>query len=1051
MEFHLLGPVELWADGQRRELGTAKERLVLANLLLSPGQPVSAETLIDHLWGADPPAKPRQSLYSYIARLRDRLAQAGEVELRSRPGGYVLEIDETTIDVHRFHLLRAQARAIAQSGDEEHAIDLYRKAARLWRAEPLADLSGEWVIRARTSIEDQLLAATLERVDIELRHGHHSDLVGELSDLGARYPYHEHLADRLMRALYCSGRQAEALEVYRRTRARLVDEIGTEANPALRELHQRILEGDPSLLYVPPTRLDAARPPNTLPRDIQITGRRFDMLRLLEDLPHQRSPGATTGSAVNVVTIDGMAGVGKTALAVRLAHELAPRYPDAQLFLNLHAHDHGREALDPTTALGTLLRSLGVPHGRIPHALDDRTALWRTQLARSHALLVLDDAVDGDQVLPLLPGAPGCLTIVTSRRRLVGLDHVRSHSLDVLPPSDAMALFTSVVGAVPPTNDKDLAAVVERCGRLPLGISIAGSKLRHHPAWTVSDLLARLEHDNRRLDELRAADRTVASVFEMSYRELSARQREAFRLFGLHPGPTLTPHAAAALIGTEVSNAERMLDDLHERHLINEPDRGRFSFHDLLHDYALRLAVSETSDGDRSDAIRRILDFYICGADRADRLLYPRRRRIDITNSHSTPYLPDIETKPLAQRWFTTEFDNLLRAADYAGRHGWSTHVAHFGQVLAGHLESRGYWAEAATLHARAVTAWYKIDDKDGTARALADLSLVRFRSGQYDEAFAHAEDALTIYRSVADRAGQAEILDHIGVIRWHQSRFVDALANCRAALRIWRSLKDQCGIAKGLDHSAIYLEYIGRYREAGSNRQRALDIYAKVGDLHGRQMALNNMGDLRLRVGDVEAASDYYEQAAAVTAEMGRQHRAIWLGNMGNIYQHTGRYDDALDSYRKALPIHREIGDRRSEIEALIGIGSTFQRMGKQNEALVHYEKALAVAREISERYEETKALRHIGAALVDSGRYDAALTNFRRALDLADRIGELFETAKTLEGMGSALFQLRDRINAKKYWKRALTLYNRLGVPDGHAIQNRLKDLAIRKAEQA
>jgi DNA-binding SARP family transcriptional activator/Tfp pilus assembly protein PilF len=1040
VEFRLLGPVELWADGRRRELGTAKERLVLAILLLSPGQLVTAETLIDHLWDTAPPAKPRPSLYSYVTRLRDRLAQTGDdVELPFRSGGYVLEIDETTIDVHRFQLLRTQARAIAQSGDDQHAIELYREAAELWRGEPLADLSGEWVTRTRKSIEDQLLAATFERVDIELRHGHYADLVGELSDLAARYPYEEQLIERLMRALYGCGRQAEALQVYRRTRARLVDEIGTEPDPRLRELHQRILQGDPSLLYVPATRFDAGGPPNTLPRDIQITGRRSDMRRLLEGLPHQHPPRDQADSVVNVITIDGMPGVGKTALAVRLAHELAQHYSDAQLFLNLHTHDKGMGPVDPATALGTLLRSLGVPHGRIPRTLDDRTALWRAQLARSRALIVLDDAAENDQVLPLLPGSPGCLTIVTSRRRLVGLDDVRSHSLDVLPPKDAAALFTNVAGADRFMNDKDLAAVVERCGRLPLGISIAGSRLRHHSAWTLADLLARLEHDNRRLDELRAADRAVATVFEMSYRELSARQSEAFRLFGLHPGPTFTAHAAAALIRAE---AARILDELHERHLLNEPEQGRFSFHDLLRDYALRLTVMETSEQERRDAIRRILDFYVAGADRADRLLYPQRRRISIADIHPAPSLPDLTTKPLAQHWLTAEFDNLLSVASYAGQHGWPTHVAHLGHVLAMHLESRGYWTEAAGLHVRANTGWTEIGDQEGMARALADLSLVQFRSGLYDDALEQAEKALAIYRTMADRAGEAEVLDHIGIIRWHQSRFAEALANCRAALRIWRSEKDRRGVAKGLDHAAIYLEYLGRYTEASGNRQRALHIYAQVGDLRGQQMALNNMGDLCLRLGDVKGALDYYEKAAATTSEMGRQHEAIWMGNMANIHKHTDRYNDALKGYRKALRIHQELGDRRGEIETLIGIGETFQRLGKYNESLIHHEKALSISRNIAERYEETKALRCIGAALLNAGRYASALGHFQQALDLANQIGEMFEKAKALEGIGSARFYLKDRTHTR-FWKQAHVLYKSLGAKEASVVQSYLTEL--------
>ena len=1035
MEFRVLGPVELWVDGRRHDLGPAKERCVLAVLLLGRRQPVLAETLIRRVWDDAPPAKARQGLQVYMTRLRRRLADVEGAALISRQGSYLLDVDDESVDLYRFRRLHGQARAIAESGDDEYALDHHRRAAELCRAEPLSDLSGSWAERTRHNLEQELLTAAFARIDLELKHGNHADVLRELSDLAERHPLDERPVERLMVALYRCGRQAEALDVYRRTHTLFVEESGTDPGPGLRRLQRQILQSDPELLRVPGTRLSVDRRPHTLPHRARMFVGRDDELRQLMDMVS----GPAAGSAVTVVAIDGMAGVGKSALAVHLAHRLAERYPDGAMYLELHAHDARRDPVDPSDALDMLLRRIGVPVTRVPRALDERAALWRSELAGSRAIIVLDDAAGRDQVEPLLPASPGCLVIVTGRRRLTGLHDAWPLSLETLPVRDAMVLFTGIAGAGRAEADADVAEVVERCGRLPLAVGMAASRLRHRRAWNTRDLLARLTPDDR-LDELRDEDRGIATVFEDSYRALPLPLQDAFRAFGLHPGPDLTAHAAAAALERPVREAERILEELLDRHLITEPARGRYRFHDLVHDYARRLARETDSDEERRRTVHRILDFYLDAADHANHLLSPHRPdTAQADPPHSLPLLVD---EAAAADWFAAEHACLLNAAAEAGRIGSAPHVARFSRVLAGHLESRGHWDAAARLHTKAIEALQTVNEDPGTARALAELSHIRFRVGDYDTAMENAEKALTIYRTTGDHHGEAHILGRISLIHCHRARFPEALACCREALQIHRSLGDRHGEAENLDRSAIVLEFTGDYREAERLRLEALAILAEIDAPHLRTMALNNMGDLMIRMGDVDRAAEYYEQTAAA-AELSRQHEAIVLINAANVHRRTGAHETALTNYRAALAIAMELGDRRTQVDTLIGIGATFHHTGRYGEALIHHERALAISRSISERYEESVALRNMGEVLTASGRYQAAVERLRQAYTLSTEIGVPDERARALECLGAALLHVQGSEAARHPWEEALRLFTTLNLPEAEDLRTRLESL--------
>ncbi len=1002
---------------------------MLALLLQTPGQRVSVERLLDWVWDDNPPSAARENLHSYVSRLRKRLENLGGLASIApfRAGGYVLQADPLDIDLYLFRTLRRQARAIADSGDDERALDLYRQASALFRGEPLAGLPGARVAASRLTIQEEFFSATLDRLKIELRRGHHEDLVAELYDLINEHPDDEKLVGYLMEALYRAGRSAEALRVYHDMSHRFYD-WGAEPGEALQRLQQRILRGDRTLLPVPRVRPADAVPRNTLPDDLRpFTGRADEIAELLE-LASSMRPERETHSSV--IGISGMPGIGKTVLSVHLAHRLVGEYPDGQFYLDLHGYDAEQAATDPGAALDTLLRMLGLEGRRIPRSVADRAALWRSELAGRRVLVVLDNAAGPEQVRPLLSGAPGCLTLVASRKGLAGLGDVRSHLLDVLSPHDAACLLERAIGPDRSPSPHDLAEVVRLCGFLPLAIQLVGNRLRHRTAWTLAGLARRLADDNRRLAEIRAEDREITAVFELSYRDLGAHARHAFRRLGLHFGPDFTPHDAAAAIGGSLADADRALEQLLDHHLVTEPSEGRYRFHNLLREYARQLAETEDSAAERRLTLQRQLDHHVAAALLADRLRDPLGRRVEAALVYPPPDPAPIETAEEAGAWLAAEYPRLLIVAEYAAARNAPTHTALLARALAGYLEAEGHWYKAAELHERAVAAWRALGDTAGMARALFDLSLVRFRTGQYTEALDSARESDEMYRSVSDAHGEAEVLDLRGLIEWQQSRYRDALASSRQALEIRRSLGDRRGEALVLDHIGIFLEFIGRYQEAADRRAAALEIFAQVDHPRGLLMALNNQGDLMLRLGKVTAARGYYDRAASVALEMARQHEAIWLSNMARIQLHTGRFAEAITGFRSALATFRKIGDKRDEIETLIEIGTGYFRLGKHGEALVHYEQGLACSREISEVYEQTKALRHIGEVLLSDGRLDNAEETFREALDLARKIGEPYERARALEGLGVIYLRKRGRLHARRCWRQALRFFERSGM---------------------
>jgi tetratricopeptide (TPR) repeat protein len=1022
MEFRTLGPIELWSAGQPHDLGSARLRCALAVLLLAPRTIVPAETLIDRLWDTQPPPKARESLSVYIARLRVSLRRAvgDQVQLTGRTRGYVLQVDPDAIDVHQFRRLRRQADSLAASGDHAGAAELLRDADGLWHGQALAGIRGDWVERMRDSLEEERRAALLERVECELKLGRHADLVGELHHLLAQYSLDETLIGHQMTALYRSGRPGDALNLYRDTRHRLVEEQGTEPGPALSELHQRILGRDPELAghaaVQRPVRAAPAgpQPADTLPPETaQFVGRGQE----LAQLPGPPGPGP------QVVVIEGMPGVGKTALAVHAARQLSDEYPDGRLYLNLHSHDSGSPSLDAAEALRRLLRMLAVPAPQIPDLLGDRVAMWRAQLSRRQAVVILDDVAQHDQIRPLLPVAGQSLILVTTRRRLLGLGNARTLTLDVLSLGDAIALFRRDASDDRAGDTDQVTTVVDLCGRLPLAVQLTAARAAHDPALRLGDLIDELSQSPTRLGGKVAASPEVVSAFDLSYGALEPDHQRFFRRLGVSPCASFAPPAAAALSGATLAEAEKALTTLLDHHLLARAPDDRYRFHDLIRGYAAVRAARDDSEAAQRQAVGRLLDYYLDATAQAQEALGSRED---------------------ATAWLEAERRNILQAARHAGQFDWQRKCADLTHLLAEFLEVKACWDDAISAHSLALKAARDLADPARIALASLDLSAVYQQLGRHDASRPPAEEAAGIYRSLSDRGGEARAVDRIGMAHQRVARSREALAYFHEAQTLYEEAGDRLGVAGALGHAGIACWHLGRGSEALDHLKKAVELYRAAGDRRGEAKALNNLGRVHLYCGYHRDALEAYGQSLQIFKEIGgKQNQAILHHNIGSVYHYKGSYEEGLAHCRQALAIYREIGDVPDEADVLNDIGAIYQSAACYEEALVHHEKAQQIAEETGNLAQQLVALRRIADIHRGSGRYEQGAEHYRVALSLVRELGDAYEEGKILEGIAECTLSTQRPDAARIVFRQALDIFDRLGVPEAAAARIRIDTL--------
>ncbi|XVV03261.1 BTAD domain-containing putative transcriptional regulator [Actinosynnema sp. CA-248983] len=914
--FKLLGPLEVWHDGARLPVPAGRVRVVLAALLLSANQPVPADTLIEHVWdGAPPnPARARASLQMIVTRLRQALGPANVV--RTGVGGYLAEVPPDALDLAVF-------RELARTGRYAEALDL-------WRGAPLSDVRSD---RLHADLVAPLLEEHLvvveHRVAVDLAAGRGDGLVGELRALTKAHPLRERPWSQLMSALRAAGRRAEALEVYRELRELFVDELGVEPSAEVRGLHAELLAEDETPAV--PARV------SRLPRDLpDFTGRTAELataVRLAE------SPGGL------VCAVDGMAGVGKTAFAVRLAHLVADRFPDGALYIDLHGYTEGKQPREPEDALAVLLYSLGVARDRVPLGLDERLALWRAETAGRRAAVVLDNAFDAAQVRPLLPSDG--LVVVTSRRRLVGLDGTHRLSLPVLPDGAAGDLFRRIAARTP-VSDETLAELVGMCGHLPLAIRLAAARLSHRSSWTPEYLAERMRDEQRRLTEFSAGDRDVASAFAVSYRTLDPDQQRVFQALGRHVGEDVDRFSAAALAGFAVDIADRALGALVEANLVDEPSPGRFRQHDLVRQYAQRTAAPDDA------ATRRLLDYYLHVVKAGDELLYPNRQRVPVLDRPSNLETPALDTSARAVEWLEAERENITAAVRHAADSGHDEHAWQIPYLLWSFLYHRGHIADWITTHETAMAAAERLGDDSARARVLTGLAGGYWASGRTEEALRCYLEGLALFERLGDHEVMAAVLTNISASLELMGRNEEALSFSERAVQAGRMSDNPVGLTYALRSVASVLHHLGRYEEAVERFEEALAISRELDGLHVEATCLMELARSLIETGRHEEAVRAAQESCQALEGLGD---AVALAEalvvLGEIHLKLGQVDAAATPFERALDLVDEATVPWVHAAALVGVGDVCERRRDHTAARWHWQAALV----LYDRLDATKA----------------------------------------------------------------------------------------------
>jgi tetratricopeptide (TPR) repeat protein len=652
--------------------------------------------------------------------------------------------------------------------------------------------------------------------------------------------------------------------------------------------------------------------PHTLPRDIAaFTGRRVELEHLMQTVTRT----AVTGGVVGIHAIDGMAGVGKTAFALHAAHQLAPLFPDGQIFLPLYAHTPGQRQADSAEALGVLLLSIGLAAQQIPHGLHARTAAWHHHLSEKKLLLLLDDAAGHEQIRPLLPGDGDSLVIVTSRRRMAALEDVLPISLDRLPPEDAAALFRRL--AARPGPDAEPTAVrevVRLCGYLPLAIRLIAGRLRHHPAWSVADLASDMAAAKNRLATMHAENVSVAAAFDMSYQNLPTGQQRLFQLLGLQPGPDIDVCAATALSGTDLTTTRANLDALYTDHLIEEPSHSRYRLHDLLHLYARERADNKGMANDHTAAIHRVLSWYLRTADAASYVLRPERRKISLDASEGSYPPLTFATYNQALRWHEAELPNLIAGVRWAMEHGYYSIAWQLPAVLWSFFDIRKNWDAWITTYEIALTASRYLENQFGEAFALNGLGAAEHDLRRIEEALSHFQQALIIRRAIGDHYGEGSTLNKLGKISKDLRQFDEAVNYFQQALAIQREIGNQRNEGWALDNLGDTYRELSRFEEALSCSQRALAIRRKIGNRRDEGWTLDKLGQTYHKLQRFEQAIEHLQQSLTIRQSIEDRHgEAITLSNLAEVLNDMGKRDAARESWRQALAIFENLGDPRA------------------------------------------------------------------------------------------------------------------------------------------
>ncbi len=985
----VLGPVAAWNGDDELPVGQPRQQAVLGILAMRANRVISRGELVDAVWGHDPPASAEGGIYTYVAGLRrviepSRTLRGPGRVLVSSGAGYVLHLVPGQPDAVAFEQQLARARQLRKSGDLAGAAGALDSALGLWRGAAFAGVPGPFAETERVRLTELRSAAAEERADALLALARHEEVVPDLTAMVADHPLRERMRGLLMIALYRSGRHAESLRVFQDGKRVLAEELGIDPGSELSRIYQQVLTSDPALdlaagpgagggnhsgghdgagrphrkgaaprspgsADAPPageggdaeleTGLGHGRSwpaddrglpvPAQLPLDAHGFSGRHDELRMLHALL-SAAPSAGTAESVPVAVISGTAGIGKTALAVRFGHQVAERFPGGQLYINLRGLDPVTPPMEPGEALRFFLDAFGVPPHRIPGCTEERAALYRSHVDGRRMLIVLDNASDAAQVRPLLPGSPGCLVVVTSRKQMAGLVAVEGAALvtlDVLSHSEAHEMLARRLGpgrvaAEPEAADEIVAA----CARLPLALSIAVGRAAAKPKRPLSGLAAELRDARVRLDALEADDTVtdVRAVLSWSYDQLSRNAARMFRLLGLHPGPDISLPAAASLAGIPRAEAGTALRELARTHMVTEQLPGRFAFNDLLRVYAADQAERIDSEQDRGAAVRRVLDHYLHTAMAASQRSSPFRSPLRLPPPQPGVLPADVADRDQAMAWFDAEARVLLALIGHAEADGFDTYAWQIPWALGPFFHRRGRWREYVASQQTALAAADRLGDPVARAHAHYLLGHAQAQLEDYDAAEPHVHQALNMFRDLGDRDGEAVVLNGLALMLEKQGRYEEALAYAVDALRMLKAVGHWWTQAT-LENGVGWLyAHLGQYADALTYCQRALSLHRESGHRGGAADTLDSLGYVYLHLGDLAQAKAHYEQAIEAYRELGAVFgEGNSLAGLGDVLAGEGHAEAARAAYLEAVAVldtlpHPLADEVRAKLRAL-------------------------------------------------------------------------------------------------------------------------------------
>ncbi len=958
MEFAVFGQLVVRHAGGDTVFSGRLQGTLLGVLLLHADAVVSHDELTDALWGERPGDRAEANLHLTVHRLRRKLPDPGRLTAES--GGYRLRVDPGELDVERFEALLDEGRGLLAT-DPAKAVERIRAAVDLWRGEPYTGIDVPALNGEAQRLTERRLGGLTDLYEAELIRGRHAAVVGDLMEEVRRQPLHEHLHALLMTALYRSGRPGDALTAFRRAREVIVEELGQDPGTELREVERQILAGDP-------VELAGERPPLPVPQQLPgavlgFTGRN-QPLAILDGLLGE-PPEMRTRPTVAAIT--GTGGVGKTALALEWAHRFRERFPDGQLYVDLHGF--GPEPpRPPGEALTRFLRALGVDGTSIPVDVDERAARFRTLTGGKHLLIVLDNAASAEQVRPLLPGRTTCRVLVTSRDSLVGLvarDGARRIQLDQLSRAEGFALLGQLVGSRVRAAPDAASELITRCSRLPLALRIAAELMNSQPDRGVAEVAAELADQQSALDVLDAGgDEATAlrTVFSWSYQRLPPEGARAFRMLGLHPGYDLDLRACSALLGADLTSTRSRLRVLFRANLLDEAG-DRYRMHDLLRAYALDLCRCVDDEADRDTALNRLCDHYAAVA--------------------SNAVSEDSD-------WLETERTNLAMVARRASETGRSSMPIALASTLRPQLKQGSYHDEALVIYDAALDAAREQDDVVAEANAHRFLGSTYRSIGRLPDAYAHMHHADRCYRRVGTDAQQMMQLNNLAVTCTWLGRYDEAHEHLRRALERARGLGDA-----GRSAEAAALTYLGQAHLYLGEPERTLAYAVEALD---RAVGLDRrlLGDAATvaglaceRLGRHEEARQDLERAWTIALEERTILLSSYLSPLATAYWHLGRPADAYDHAQRCLVITRRTDMRTLEPDARITLGDLYGLDGSYCAALSEFQRALALARSSSLPYQQARAELGIGDALDGQGKRAEARRRWRESQEIWAEVG--------------------------------------------------------------